>query len=148
MNVRGVVTRRQTLLAEFLRDVWSNGDVMRSSTYLASAYTIHHDPGDPWEKQTLDIAGFMDRVRLSRAPFPDQQFDPCEMIEGEAGVVVTWLWQATHSGDCLGFPATGKRVTASGVTVYYFDSDDRITGHWQIADRLGVFQQLQRARVV
>jgi predicted ester cyclase len=32
----------------------------------------------------------------------------------------------------------------TGATVYSFDSDDRITGHWQVIDRLGVFQQLRR----
>ena len=30
----------------------------------------------------------------------------------------------------------------SGATVYYFD-DEKIVGHWQITDRLGVFQQLR-----
>ena len=27
-----------------------------------------------------------------------------------------------------------------------FDNQDRLTGHWQITDRLGVYQQLQRNR--
>lgn len=31
-----------------------------------------------------------------------------------------------------------------GATVYYFEND-RIAGHWQIVDRLSVFQQLQQA---
>ncbi|PLY01441.1 MAG: hypothetical protein C0622_07340 [Desulfuromonas sp.] len=31
-----------------------------------------------------------------------------------------------------------------GATVYYF-AGDRITGHWQIADRLSIFQQLRQA---
>ena len=28
------------------------------------------------------------------------------------------------------------------ITVYYFDGE-RLTGHWQITDRLGVYQQLR-----
>ena len=140
------VDRRKALLKDFLREVWSNGDVQRCAAYLASAYTIHHDPGDPWEGRTLDVAGFMDRVRRSRAPFPDQQFDVRAMIADANGVAVTWLWTATHTGDLPGFPATGRTMTMSGATVYTFDSDERITGHWQITDRLGIYQQLQRAR--
>jgi len=27
----------------------------------------------------------------------------------------------------------------SGIIIYYFDEHDRLTGHWQIVDRLGVF---------
>jgi len=29
----------------------------------------------------------------------------------------------------------------SGLTIYYFDGD-RISGHWQIVDRMSVYQQL------
>ena len=57
---------------------------------------------------------------------------------------MTWLWTATHMGAIAGFPATGKQLRMSGATVYYFEGD-RITDHWQIADRLGVYQQLRQA---
>jgi predicted ester cyclase len=53
---------------------------------------------------------------------------------------------ATHLGDYPGFPATGRRITMSGATVYFFGESDKLTGHWQITDRLGVYQQLQRSR--
>jgi predicted ester cyclase len=46
-------------------------------------------------------------------------------------------------GDIPGFPASGKQIKMSGATVYYFEGN-RITGHWQITDRLGVFQQLSK----
>ena len=37
-----------------------------------------------------------------------------------------------------------ERIRMSGATAYLFDDADRLTGHWQICDRLGVYQQLQR----
>ncbi len=138
--------RHKAILTRFMREVWSNGEAERCDTYLADTYTIHHDPGDPWDGQALDVEGFKTRVRLSRAPFPDQQFHVCEMIADENRVMVTWLWAATHTADHPSFPASGKPITMSGATVYYFDSADKITGHWQIADRLGIYQQLQQAR--
>ena len=64
----------------------ANGDVERCNTYLADSYTIHHDPGDPWDGQSLDIAGFKTRVRQSRAPFPDQRFHVLEMLSDERKV--------------------------------------------------------------
>lgn len=134
------------ILTSFIREVWSNGEVGRCDAYLAQTYTIHHDPGDPWHGQTLDVAGFINRNRISRASFPDQQFHVREMVADEDRVAVTWLWTGTHTGDYPGFPATGKPITMSGATIYYFDSDNRITGHWQITDRLSVYQQLERAR--
>jgi predicted ester cyclase len=68
------------------------------------------------------------------------------MIADEDKVVVTWRWSAVHTGDYPGFPATGKLIPTSGATVYYFDDRGRITGHWQVTDKLSVYQQLQRAR--
>lgn len=68
------------------------------------------------------------------------------MAEGDDVVMMTWRWQATHSGDFPGFPATRKTIRMTGATAYYFDAANRLTGHWQITDRLGVFQQLQGNR--
>jgi steroid delta-isomerase-like uncharacterized protein len=138
--------RRETILGNFMQEVWSKGDVERCDAYLADTYAIHHDPGDPWDGQSLDIAGFKARVRTSRAPFPDQQFQILEILSDESKVMLTWNWTATHLGDLPNFPATGKSMAMSGATVYYFNGADRITGHWQVADRLGIYQQLQQAR--
>ncbi|MER2535414.1 MAG: ester cyclase [Rhizobiaceae bacterium] len=134
---------RRRLLAEFLDAVWSRGEIDRSGEFVAANYAILHDPGDPWEGRTLDLPGFKERVRLSRAPFPDQRFDVQQMFDSEDGVAVTWLWSGTHLGDVPGFPATGRRITMSGATAYRFDDAGRLSGHWQVTDRLGVFRQLQ-----
>lgn len=137
---------RAERLSAFLEDVWSAGNVDACACYVASAYTIHHDPGDPWEGRTLDLQRFEERVRASRAPFPDQRFLTQGMFAGDDAIAVAWLWEATHRGDLPGFPATGGSLRMSGATVYYFDEADRICGHWQVTDRLGIFQQLQAAR--
>jgi steroid delta-isomerase-like uncharacterized protein len=135
--------RRKQLLLGFLQEVWSEGDVEACGKYLAPRYTIHHDPGDPWDRRQLDLEGFKERVRRSRAPFPDQRFKVQELFAEASAVVVTWLWSGTHRGDLPGFPASGRVIEMSGMTAYYFKGD-RIAGHWQVTDRLGVFQQLQR----
>ncbi|MGD8426547.1 MAG: ester cyclase [Balneolaceae bacterium] len=135
---------KKKIIRDFIRRVWDEGDPDASSEFIASTYTIHHDPGDPWEGMTLDIEGFKDRVKKSRAPVPDQRFNIQEIFESEDSVAITWHWQGTHLGPIAHFPASGKQLRMSGATVYYFDGD-RITGHWQIADRMSVFQQLQQA---
>lgn len=137
---------RKQRLAQFIRQIWDEGDADAAADYLAPAYTIHHDPGDPWEGVTLDLDGFKDRVRRSRAAFPDQRFDLQRLVADGDTIVVTWLWEATHQGDLPGFPASGRTVRMSGATAYLFDDLDRLAGHWQIADRLGVYQQLLRNR--
>jgi steroid delta-isomerase-like uncharacterized protein len=137
---------RKVLLAEFLERVWNRGDADACDRFIADAYTLHHDPGDPWDHRTLDLAAYKERLKISRAPFPDQRFEVQAMLEDGDAVAITWLWSATHLGDLPGFPATGKRITMSGATLYSFDANDKLTGHWQITDRLGVYQQLQQNR--
>jgi steroid delta-isomerase-like uncharacterized protein len=134
---------KQDILKEFIRRVWNEGDADAASDFIAPSYTIYHDPGDPWEGMALDLEGFKDRVRKSRAPVPDQHFDLREVFENETSVAITWLWQGTHMGPIADFPASGQQLRMSGATVYYFDGD-RITGHWQIADRLTMFRQLHQ----
>jgi steroid delta-isomerase-like uncharacterized protein len=131
------------LLTQFLAEVWNAGNIEASDKYVAPKYTIHHDPGDPWDQQELDLAQYKERVRLSRAPFPDQRFTVRDVLAESDKIVITWLWTATHRGDIPGFPATGNPIKMSGATVYYFDAG-RLTGHWQVTDRLGVFMQLRQ----
>ena len=129
------------IVHDFLREVWNDGDEAAVDRYLASRYTLHHDPGDPWHGRSLTVDEYRERLRVSRAPFPDQRFELVELFADGSAVIATWTWNGTHLGDLPGFPATGKRIAMSGITVYYFDGD-RLSGHWQIVDRLGVFQQL------
>jgi carbohydrate-selective porin OprB len=82
-------------------------------------------------------------LRISRAPFPDQRFSIQDLVVEGNTAIMTWLWSATHQGDIPGFPATGNNFRMSGATAYYFDGG-RLTGHWQIADRLGVYMQLRQ----
>jgi len=136
--------QNRDLLVRFIDEVWNAGNIEAADRYIAPEYTIHHDPGDPWDGKSLDLAGYKERVRLSRAPFPDQCFSVHDLLADLDRVVMTWHWLATHKGDFPGFPATGKQIRMSGATVYYL-KDGLFTGHWQIADRLGVYMQLQAA---
>jgi steroid delta-isomerase-like uncharacterized protein len=139
------LTPRKQLLSDFLEEVWNQGRLDAIGKYLAQRYRIYHDPGDRWHGQELDVAGFTERVRISRAPIPDQRFDVQHLVEEATSVVATWRWSGTHKGEVAGFPPTGKTLTMSGITLYYFD-DKRICGHWQVVDRLAIFQQLQANR--
>ncbi|WP_408589979.1 ester cyclase [Novosphingobium sp.] len=134
---------RHQRLIRFIDEVWNKGSVATAVELIAPTYAIRHDPGDPWDGQTLDREGFVARLQQSRAPFPDQTFTILTMTGSGDALVITWTWQATHLGALGPFAATGRTIRMSGATVYTFDADDLLTGHWQVTDRLGVYQQLQ-----
>lgn len=136
---------RKDILLGFLQEVWNAGRVECAADYIAPRYTVHHDPGDPAEGQALDVEQFKARVKALREPFPDQRFEVLELFAQGDAIVVTWTWAGTQTGALPGFPASGKRITSSGVTVFYFEGE-RLTGHWQVMDRLGVLRQLQFSR--
>ncbi|HKJ32731.1 MAG TPA: ester cyclase [Balneolales bacterium] len=131
---------KKNILLKFIQQVWNEGNADAASEYIASTYTIYHDPGDPWDDMTLDLEGFKTRVLKLRAPIPDQYFEIQEIFEKDNCVAITWLWHGSHLREIADYPATGKRLRMSGATVYYFEGK-HITGHWQITDRLSVYQQ-------
>lgn len=137
------IAPKKTLLKDFLDTVWSAGDISDLPRFLAPTYTIRHDPGDPWESQTLSREGFKDRVKKSREMAPDQTFYVVNMVEEEDCVAVSWTWTGTHRGDLPGIAATGRPIKMSGLTIYDF-MDGKLAGHWQIADRLSVYQQISQ----
>lgn len=133
---------RKEILSDFIRQVWNDGDADAVDRYLAPLYTVRHDPGDPWDGRELDREEFKRRLEVSRAPFPDQRFEIRDLLADGEAVAMTWTWSGTHKGDLPGFPATGRSIRMSGVTVYDFEGD-RLRGHWQVKDALGVFLQLR-----
>ena len=128
-------------VADFFDVVWNRRDVSRLEDYIAPLYAIRSDPGDPWDGRTLTRAEFAERLTISCAPFPDQQFEIVEMVAEEHRVAVDWRWRGTHLADLPGFPASGRIVTISGITIYDFEAG-LLRGHRQQADRLSVLRQL------
>lgn len=134
-------SKSKDTVARLLTEVWTLGDVSAVSDLIGERYTVFHDPGDPWDGQILDRPGYVGRVLESRAPFPDQSFAICEMLEENDKVAVTWTWRGTHRLPIAGIAATNRLVHMTGATVYSF-AGRSIVGHWQVTDRLGVFRQL------
>jgi steroid delta-isomerase-like uncharacterized protein len=133
------------LLRSFIEQVWNRGDADAAGDFIAPLYTVRHDPGDPWHGRELDLAEFQERVRAGRAPFPDQRFVIRELLADGHKAFLSWTWTGTHLVAIGDFAATGKVVSTSGLTLYDFEAG-RLRGHWQVVDRLSVFQQLMRNR--
>ena len=129
------------VLVRFMHQVWNAGDVEAVDDFLADRYTIHDDPGDPWEGRTLSREEFKQRLVTSRAPFPDLHFEISDIVPHGDRVAIGWIMRGTQSGPLGDQPPSGRTIAARGMTIYYFDGD-RLTGHRQVVDRLTVARQL------
>lgn len=130
------------MISELYGRVWSAGDYSAISRLIAPGYTIHSDPGDAWEGQTLDRDGYVERVDYSRVAFPDLRFEMHDLVAAGDRVAVRWSAAGTQRGGLPGVPASGRRLRFSGQTMYEL-RNQQIAGHWQVVDRLGFVQQLR-----
>ena len=128
-------------LQTFITEVWNNGDFTNLEGFLAPAYEIRHDPGDPWDGKTLNVDEFKVRVLYSRNAFPNLHFNLQEMISETNKVAVRWTMSGTHQGDLPQLPATGKQFSITGMTFYYFDKG-KLCGHSQSFDQLAFLSQI------
>ncbi len=135
--------REQSALVEDLhRAVWSEGEFTAIARLITPRYTIHSDPGDPWDGQTLDHATYQTRVLVSRTAFPDLRFTIHDLVPAAQRVAVRWSAAGTHLGPLPTLPPSGKSITFTGHTIYEL-RDGKLAGHWQTVDRLGFYQQLR-----
>jgi predicted ester cyclase len=62
------------------------------------------------------------------------------IAEGDK-VVARWRSRATHRGDYMGIPPTGKEVEFTGISVYRIE-EGKIAESWTVEDQLGLMRQI------
>ncbi|MFN2125821.1 MAG: ester cyclase [Candidatus Promineifilaceae bacterium] len=132
---------KQTL-SQFMDQVWNQGNYDQIPKFVAPQYEIKNDPGDQWNGQVIDHETFKVRVAYSRNAFPDLNFAIEEMVAEDDRVAASWIMSGTHMGDLPQLPATGRKFSITGITIYYFE-DGKVSGHWQAFDQLGFLSQIQ-----
>jgi predicted ester cyclase len=64
-------------------------------------------------------------------------------MSGEDDKVVNrWTLHVTHTGEFRGIPATGKRITITGIGIFRFSEEGKVVESWDSLDQLGMLQQL------
>jgi predicted ester cyclase len=73
--------------------------------------------------------------------FPDIHFDLLDIVAEGDHVAIRWKATMTHTGDDLGFAATGRRVSLSGSS-FIIISGNQITDGWNHMDLQAMFEKL------
>jgi len=73
--------------------------------------------------------------------FPDIRFTIKEIFEDGHKVVTVYDWEGSHLGEYQKIPATHKKVTVQGISIYEF-KNGKIINSTAIPDKLSFFTQL------
>jgi predicted ester cyclase len=76
-----------------------------------------------------------------RRGFPDVVSTIEDLIAEGDKVVARWTSHATHRGEYMGIPPTGREVEFAGISVYRIERN-RITESWTVEDELGLMRQI------
>lgn len=80
-------------------------------------------------------------VKNMVTPWADLSMTEEEVVEGADAVTVRFRVEATHVGEFLGLPATGRRVAFQVIRIVRV-AGGRVTGQWAQLDLWGIHQQL------
>jgi steroid delta-isomerase-like uncharacterized protein len=73
--------------------------------------------------------------------FPDLRITVDDLFGEDDRVLARFTVTATHSGEFLGVPPTGKQVTWTGQPIYRL-ADGKIVEEWFLEDTFGLMQAL------
>lgn len=126
------------LLHRWFEEVWNKGNADAIDEMLAPQ-TIAHGMG-PNGTDLHGIEGFKAAQALFRGAFPDLHITVKTVVAEGDKVAAHFVCKATHQGDNLGVPATGKSVLFSGMTIARYH-EGRIVEGWNVIDLLSALQQ-------
>ncbi len=130
----------KALIHKWVDEVLNTRDVSQQSRayQLVATDFVGHFPGQP---PIQGLEAFRQFGSLYFTAFPDLQITPEDLIAEGDKVSMRYSWRGTHKAELMGIPATGKQVTASGISILRV-ADGKIAEQWDNFDTLGMLQQL------
>ncbi|MCK6624001.1 MAG: ester cyclase [Anaerolineae bacterium] len=127
------------LVQHFYEDVFTAGKMNSAAIdqYLAADFVGHDLPPGLNGRE-----GFKKFVGMLAASFSDTtRIEAHEIIGNGDKIVVRWSSTGRHTGEFMGIPATGQRITLKGIDIFRL-AGGKIADLWQEMDMLGILQQI------
>jgi len=129
--------RNKDVVRDVIDALFSRGDLTAVERYLAEDFVDH----DPPMGGTPDREGLRAAARLVRGGCPDWHSDLHRLVAEGDIVVEHFTAGGTHTGELMGVPPTGRRVTLRGINIFRV-RDGVITERWGRLDDLGLLTGL------
>ncbi len=92
-------------------------------------------------KHDFTLADDIAAAKEERKALPDMHTVVNQTVAERDMVAVYWTASGTNTHEGMGFPATGKNISVTGMTLFRF-RDGRISEEWSVYDMLSVLKQL------
>lgn len=125
------------LVRRYYEDVLNGRSVALLDKLAVSDYDEH----SPFPGQPNGLEGLKARAGALLSAFDPYVFSVRELVAEGDTVVAYWTNTATHSGSFMGIPATGRRLSISGIDIHRI-RDGRMAEHWHVVEELQMLQQL------
>ncbi|MBI5103437.1 MAG: ester cyclase [Solirubrobacterales bacterium] len=131
------IEESKQLLRRFYEEWFPTGDVEAALPHVDGAFVNHASPpGSPQGHDNLRAIATM-----LAAAFDEQRYDVHRVLGDDGHVVVHCTWHATHTGEFMGIPATGRRIAVDQAHVFRI-TNDKIAEHWAVRDDLTMLRQM------
>jgi len=128
----------KAIVSRYFEEVWTNGRLDLIEEFLTEDVA---EPGVPVEPGSDGRASLTAIISMVRGALPDLQMTLHDVIAEGNKVVTHWSYTATHQGELMGVPATGKQLTQSGAAIFRL-TNARIDQISNFPDNLSLMQQL------
>jgi len=113
----------------FFDEVWNKGNVGETEAFLAPDFVSHNSLG----VRIVGPRAYAGEVTDFRAAFPDLHTTLEDVLVDGERVVVRGTDRATHRGDYMGFPASGREVTTTWIEIFRMENGKAAEG-WLESD--------------
>ena len=127
----------KALVRSYYESVLAARDRALLERLLDPAFVSHDASG-----ATVGRDRYATAVAVTHAAFGDLAVTVHDQVAEDDRVVTRWSATGTHRADFAGVPATGRRITVSGIHIHRLQ-DGRFVEHWEMLDLVGLLRQLQ-----
>ncbi len=129
------------LVQRFIDEAWNEGRLEVIDEIFTYPYTIKAlNVGTP-TLPPMDAKGLRDHVTTYRTGFPDLKLTTEQAVEQDGSAFLQTRLTGTHTGDYMGIPPSGGKVSFILSAVYH-SSGGKLTGHEVMVDLMGLFHQI------
>lgn len=130
----GQTEKNKAVARRVFEEIFNQGRFEVADEIYAPSFRNHGRTQDIGLKEDQEAA------RGWRQAMPDLHMTVEMMVAEKDLVTVLWSGEGTNTGTGNGFPATGKRIYARGITIWRV-VDGRLAEEWTAFDQLSLLQQ-------